>query len=73
MKLGKYKHYKGQYYEVIGEAVHTETREELVVYRMLYETADFPYGALWVRPKSMFLGTVIHKEQEVPRFQYVEA
>lgn len=54
MKLGKYQHYKGKQYEVISVAHHSETLEELVVYKALYDTPDFGYGAVWVRPKAMF-------------------
>lgn len=64
--LGKYQHYKGNHYEVIGVAQHSETREELVVYRALYGE----YG-LWVRPLQMFLETVVVDGQTVPRFKYV--
>jgi len=66
MKLGRYKHFKGGEYEVIGVAKHTETSEELVVYRPLY--AD---DGLWVRPKDMFLETVITAGKEAPRFEYL--
>jgi hypothetical protein len=54
MKLGKYQHYKGKQYEVLAVAHHSETLEELVVYKALYDTPDFGYGAVWVRPKKMF-------------------
>jgi len=50
LKLGKYQHYKGKFYEVIGLAKHSETMEELVVYRALYGE-----NSLWVRPKKCFL------------------
>ncbi len=66
MKLGKYKHYKGQEYEVIGVAKHSETKEELVVYKALYGS-----GELWVRPKKMFLETVKVDEKEVLRFEFI--
>ena len=55
VKPGTYKHYKGNMYEVIGVAYHSETLEELVVYRALYDSPDFGPNALWVRPKKMFL------------------
>ena len=66
MKLGKYKHYKGNYYEVIGVAKHSETQEELVVYKALYGE-----GGLWVRPKKMFLENVNVDGKEMPRFEFV--
>ncbi len=55
---GTYTHYKGKQYEVLGLARHSETLEELVVYRALYESADFGEDALWVRPAKMFSETV---------------
>lgn len=61
--LGRYRHYKGNDYEVLGVARHSETLEELVVYRPLYGD-----GALWVRPRKMFEETVIVEGRTVPRF-----
>ena len=66
MKLGKYKHYKGKEYEVIGIAKHSETLEELVVYKALYGSGD-----LWVRPFKMFEEEVEVDGQKVPRFKYI--
>ena len=66
VRAGRYRHYKGKYYQVIGCAKHTETGEELVVYRALYGG-----GLLWIRPKEMFLSDVSFKGQRVPRFRYV--
>jgi hypothetical protein len=63
---GRYRHYKGNYYEVIGVARHSETEEELVVYRALYAE-----GGLWVRPKAMFLDVVIQDGRPLARFQPV--
>jgi hypothetical protein len=63
---GRYRHYKGKEYTVIGVAQHSETLEELVVYRQEY--GDF---GLWVRPKEMFAETVRVNGQTIPRFQYV--
>jgi hypothetical protein len=60
---GRYRHYKGGEYEVIGVARHSETDELLVVYRPLYNATG-----LWVRPLAMFLETVTHKGALVPRF-----
>lgn len=66
LKLGKYRHYKNKEYEVIGVAHHSETREELVVYRALY--GEF---GLWVRPLSMFIEDVEVDGKTVPRFAYI--
>ena len=73
MKLekGKYKHYKGNFYEVLGIARHSETLEELVVYKALYES-EFSKDALWVRPLAMFLEEVEINGEKVPRFEFVE-
>ena len=68
--LGKYQHYKGNFYEVIGTARHSETLEELVVYRALYES-EYGKNSLWVRPKAMFLEHVIVDGKEIPRFTLV--
>src|SRR6516164_5365836 len=61
---GRYRHYKGNEYTVIGTARHSETLEELVVYRQEYGD-----HGLWVRPKQMFLETVKVNGQDVLRFQ----
>jgi cyclomaltodextrinase / maltogenic alpha-amylase / neopullulanase len=66
LKLGKYRHFKGKEYEVIGIAKHSETLEEMVVYRALYGEHD-----LWVRPVNMFLEEVEKDDKKVPRFEYV--
>lgn len=63
---GRYRHYKGKEYEVIGVARHSETEEEVVVYRTLYGNFD-----LWVRPLAMFTETVVVDGAERPRFQYM--
>ena len=56
---------------MIGVARHSETLEELVVYKALYESKEFGLNALWVRPKNMFMENVIKKGQEIPRFKYI--
>ena len=66
IKLGKYRHYKGKEYEVIGVVRHSELMEELVVYRALYGDFD-----LWVRPIKMFLEEVEIKGKKMSRFQYL--
>ena len=63
IKPGVYRHFKGNRYEVIGVAKHSETLEEMVVYRALYGE-----GGLWVRPASMWLETVERDGQVFQRF-----
>ncbi len=67
VKVGRYRHYKGSDYEVVGVARHSETEEELVVYRPLYGK-----GELWVRPLNMFVETVEYEGETVSRFKYVD-
>lgn len=64
---GKYQHFKGNYYEVIGIAKHSETLEEMVVYRALYGE-----HGLWIRPLKMFEENVSVNGILVPRFRKVE-
>lgn len=71
VKLGRYQHSKGDFYEVIGVARHSETQEELVVYRALYDSEKWGKNALWVRPKAMFLETIVKDGKSVPRFRFV--
>ncbi len=66
IKLGKYKHYKGKDYQVLGVAQHSETNEELVVYQKLYD--DY---SMWVRPLKMFVEEVEISGKKVPRFEYI--
>ena len=73
IKLGKYEHSKsGRKYEVIGLARHSETLEELVVYKALYKSEEFGEGAIWVRPKDMFFEKVTIDGKEVSRFKYLD-
>jgi hypothetical protein len=68
MEAGLYKHYKGTIYEVIGVARHSETLEELVVYK----TTEQSEGKnVWVRPLTMFMETIIVDGAEVKRFEKV--
>lgn len=60
---GRYRHYKGNEYEVVGDATHSETGEKLVVYRPLYGDRG-----LWVRPKAMFEENVVIDGRAVARF-----
>jgi len=68
---GKYRQYKGKEYEVIGLALHSETLEEMVVYKPLYAIPDIPAGTLWVRPLNMFLDRVKTGDNEILRFQFM--
>ena len=63
---GRYQHYKGKEYTVIGIARHSETEEELVVYRQEYGDRS-----LWVRPRMMFEELVEIEGRSVPRFRFV--
>ena len=66
IKPGRYRHFKGKEYEVLGVARHSETEEERVVYRALY--GDF---GLWVRPVSMWNETVERDGKTFRRFTYI--
>ena len=70
IKPGKYQHYKGHFYEVIGVGRHSETLEEVVIYRALYDS-EYGKNSLWVRPKAMFLEEVTYNGEKVPRFRFV--
>ena len=64
--LGKYRHFKGNDYEVIAIAHHSETLEEMVVYRALYGVGD-----IWVRPLKMWCETVERNGKTMKRFTYI--
>ena len=66
LQLGKYQHYKGNFYQVEGVATHSETEEKMVIYRPLYGE-----GLLWVRPLSMFTEQVKVNKKSQPRFSYI--
>ncbi len=70
IRKGIYRHYKGNYYEVLGAAHHSETLEEVVVYKALYKTR-FGRHSLWVRPLKMFTEKVKLGGLKVPRFQFI--
>lgn len=65
---GRYRHYKGKEYVVLGVARHSETEEELVVYRQ-----DYGDKSLWVRPVAMFVEPVTVEGRSMPRFQLLAA
>lgn len=66
IRPGRYRHFKGNEYQVIGVARHSESLEPMVVYRPLYGERD-----LWVRPAGMFAEEVVHEGVTQPRFRYV--
>ena len=67
IRPGRYRHFKGNEYEVLFLAKHSETGEEMVVYRALYGERG-----IWVRPASMWLETVERDGKKYPRFTYIE-
>lgn len=67
IKPGRYRHFKGNMYEVIGVAKHSESLEEMVVYRALYGSGD-----LWVRPASMWDETIERDGRVFKRFEFIE-
>ena len=66
VKCGRYRHFKGNEYRVLGTAKHSETQEELVVYQALYGTQE-----LWVRPAEMWHEAVEREDYRGPRFVYI--
>jgi hypothetical protein len=68
VQLGKYRHFKGNLYELIEVAHHSESQEPVAVYRALYGN-----HGLWVRPLEMFLETIERDGAEIQRFQYIKA
>lgn len=67
VKPGRYRHFKGHDYIVLGVALHSETQEVMIVYQQ-----DYGDRRMWVRPKAMFLETVEYQGRQVPRFQYLD-
>lgn len=68
IKKGRYQHFKGNFYEVIDVARHSETQEYFVVYRALYGD-----NGLWIRPLDMFNETIERDGKMIKRFQYIES
>lgn len=66
IKPGKYRHFKGNEYEVLGVGLHSETLEEMVVYRALYGDRG-----LWVRPAAMWNEMVEKDGEKIKRFSYI--
>ncbi|MFH1187386.1 MAG: DUF1653 domain-containing protein, partial [bacterium] len=69
--FGRYRHYKGREYEVIGVSKDSETLKDLVIYKALYDSEEFGNNALWTRPVESFLEKVDLDGEEVPRFEYI--
>jgi hypothetical protein len=67
IKLGKYRHYKGNEYEVIGVAKHSETLETLVIYKDFYSGDE----SLWARPLKMFVEEIEIDGKKMVRFEYI--
>ena len=67
IKTGRYRHYKGNFYEVIDVVRHSETEEPLVLYRQLYGD-----HSLWVRPYSHFFENIKSDGKSIPRFAFVD-
>ncbi len=65
IKLGNYRHFKGEVYEVVGLGKHSETLEELVIYKN-------DKSEVWVRPKKMFFENILIDGKKIPRFEYLE-
>lgn len=68
---GRYQHYKGKFYQVIGVGRDSETLEEVVVYQGEYNHPEFGNNPIWVRPKAMFMESVEVNGQTVPRFKFM--
>lgn len=66
IQIGRYRHFKGNEYEVLCIAKHSETQEEMVVYKALYGD-----GGVWVRPACMWNETVERDGKTFPRFTYI--
>ena len=67
IRKGRYRHFKGNEYEVIGTAKHSETLEEMVVYKALYGE-----GGLWVRPAEMWNETIERDGKVFRRFEFID-
>lgn len=67
LKAGKYRHFKGNEYQLLYVARHSESLEEMVVYKALYGE-----GGIWVRPACMWSESVLHQGVEMSRFTLIE-
>ncbi len=67
-----YQHHKGKFYELLGTGRHSETLEELAIYKSLYDSPEFGKNAIWVRPLKMFQEEVEWQGKKVPRFKLLK-
>ena len=72
IKLGKYVHFKGKEYEVIGKALNSETLEEMVLYKPLYDFPGHRRDVVFVRPAKMFFEEIERENYKGPRFKLIE-
>jgi len=71
VKTGTYEHYKGRNYQVIAVGKDCDTLRDVVIYKALYQTDEFPMGQVWTRTLDDFVATVKKGKERVPRFKYV--
>lgn len=67
----RWRHYKGGEYETLGIAIHSETLEEMVIYKMLYHGHGYKKGTVWVRPLKMWFEEVEREGKKVKRFELI--
>jgi 8-oxo-dGTP diphosphatase len=70
-KLKRYQHYKGNYYELIHQGIHSDTLEEYVIYKGLYDSKKFGNNPIWVKSKKIFEEKLIVDGKEIPRFKEI--
>jgi hypothetical protein len=71
IKTGKYQHYKGKFYNIIGQGIHSETLEKFVVYQAMYNSKEFGKNAIWLRQKNDFFNKVKVNGKMIQRFKYI--
>ena len=67
--LGRYRHFKGKEYEVLGIARNSETKEPMVIYKALYNDETYGYGVVWIRPAAMWNEEVDRNGKKFRRFE----
>jgi hypothetical protein len=72
VKLGIYRHYKGNFYLALGVGRNSETLEEYVIYMALYDSKEFGRNAIWARPQKMFFESIDLEGKKVPRFEFIK-